>query len=68
MYPICVVGALNPRDYYISGMGTGQLNALRSTFERMIDVDTAIESTIRGANIMCEGWFFLKPPCLENGG
>jgi hypothetical protein len=44
MYPICVAGALNPRGHYISGMGTGQLSALRSAFERMIDVDTATEA------------------------
>jgi hypothetical protein len=44
MYPICVVDALNPRDHYISGMGTGQPNALRSAFERMTDVDTAAKA------------------------
>jgi hypothetical protein len=44
MYFICVAGALNPRDHYISGMGTGQLNALRTTFERMTYVDTATET------------------------
>jgi hypothetical protein len=44
MYPICVVGALNPCGHYISGMGTGQLNALRSAFERMTDVDTTTEA------------------------
>jgi hypothetical protein len=44
MYPICVAGALNPRDHYISSMGTDQLNALRSAFERMTDVDTTTEA------------------------
>jgi hypothetical protein len=44
MYLICVAGALNPRGHYISGMGTGQLSALRSAFKRMTDVDTAAEA------------------------
>jgi hypothetical protein len=44
MYPICVAGSLNPRGHYISGMGTGQLNALRYAFERMTNVDTAVEA------------------------
>jgi hypothetical protein len=43
MYPICVAGALNPRGHYISGMCTGQLNVLRTAFERMTDVDTTVE-------------------------
>jgi hypothetical protein len=38
---ICTTGALNPRDHYVSGMGPGQLNALRTVFERMTDLDTA---------------------------
>jgi hypothetical protein len=38
---ICTAGALNPRAHYISGMGPGQLNVLRTAFERMIDLDTA---------------------------
>jgi hypothetical protein len=37
---ICAVGALNPRAHYVPGMGTGQLNALRTVFERMTDLDT----------------------------
>jgi hypothetical protein len=44
MYPICVASVLNPCGHYISRMGTGQLNALRSAFERMTDVDTATEA------------------------
>jgi hypothetical protein len=44
MYLICVAGSLNPRGHYISGMGTDQLNALRSAFERMTNVDTAAEA------------------------
>jgi hypothetical protein len=38
---ICTAGALNPRAHYVSGMGPGQLNALRTTFERKTDLDTA---------------------------
>jgi hypothetical protein len=38
---ICTADALNSRGHYVSGMGPGQLNALRTAFERMIDLDTA---------------------------
>jgi hypothetical protein len=38
---ICAAGALNPRGHYVSGMGTGQLNALRIAFGRMTDLHTA---------------------------
>jgi hypothetical protein len=38
---ICTAGALNPRGHYVSDMGTGQLNVLRTAFERMTDLDTA---------------------------
>jgi hypothetical protein len=44
MYPICVADALNSRGHYISGMGTAQLNALRTAFQIMTNVDTAAES------------------------
>jgi hypothetical protein len=44
MYPIYVADALNPCGHYISGMGTDQLSALRSAFERMTDVDIAAET------------------------
>jgi hypothetical protein len=44
MSPIYAAGALNPRGHYVSGMGTGQLNALRTAFERMTGVDTAVEA------------------------
>jgi hypothetical protein len=37
---ICATGARNPRGHYISDMGPGQLNALRTTFERITDLDT----------------------------
>jgi hypothetical protein len=38
---ICAADALNPRAHYVSGMGPGQLNTLRTAFERMTDHDTA---------------------------
>jgi hypothetical protein len=38
---ICTTDALNPRAHYVSGMSPGQLNALRTAFERMTDLDTA---------------------------
>jgi hypothetical protein len=38
---ICAADALNPCGHYVSGMGPGQLNALRTAFERMTDLDTA---------------------------
>jgi hypothetical protein len=43
---ICVAGALNSRGHYVSGIGTGQLNALRIAFERMTDLDTAATSLL----------------------
>jgi hypothetical protein len=50
---ICAVGALNPRDHYVSGMGTGQLNALRIAFERMTDLDTAAAAALSEAQTFC---------------
>jgi hypothetical protein len=44
MSPIRAAGALNPHAHYVSGMGTGQLNALRIAFERMTDLDTMAEA------------------------
>jgi hypothetical protein len=38
---ICIADTLNPRGHYISGMSTGQLNALRTAFARMTALDTA---------------------------
>jgi hypothetical protein len=49
---ICAAGALNPRGHYVSGMGTGQLNALRIAFERMTDIDTAV-ATLSEAQTFC---------------
>jgi hypothetical protein len=61
MYPICVAGALNQCGHYISGMGTGQLSALRSAFERMIDVDTAAEALSETQTFYANAGSFLSP-------
>jgi hypothetical protein len=37
---ICTAGTLNPRGHYVSGVSIGQLNALRTAFERMTALDT----------------------------
>jgi hypothetical protein len=44
MSPIRAAGALNPHAHYVSGMGTGQLNASRTAFKRMTDLDTTAEA------------------------
>jgi hypothetical protein len=67
MYPIYVAGALNPCGHYISGMGTGQLNALRTAFERMTDIDTAAEALSEAQTFYVNVASLLKPPCIENG-
>jgi hypothetical protein len=61
MYPICVAGALNPRGHYISGMGIGQLSALRSAFERMTDVDTAAEALSEAQTLCVKAGSFSSP-------
>jgi hypothetical protein len=61
MYLICVAGALNPCDHYISGMGTGQLSALRSAFERMTDVDTAAEALSQAQTFCVKAGSFSSP-------
>jgi hypothetical protein len=61
MYPICVASALNLRGHYISGMGTGQLSALRSAFERMTDVDTSAEALSETQTFYVNAGFFLSP-------
>jgi hypothetical protein len=38
---ICTVDALNSRGHYVFGIGPDQLNALRTAFERMTNLDTA---------------------------
>jgi hypothetical protein len=61
MYLICVAVALNPRGHYISGMGTGQLSALRSAFERMKNVDTAAEALSEAQTLCAKAGSFSSP-------
>jgi hypothetical protein len=61
MYPICVVGALNPCGHYISSMGTSQLNALRTAFERMTDVDTSAEALSEAQTLCVNAGSFSIP-------
>jgi hypothetical protein len=61
MYPIYVAGALNPRGHYVSGMGTSQLNALRSAFERMTDVDTTTEALSETQTLCVKSGSFSSP-------
>jgi hypothetical protein len=49
---ICTTSALNPLGHYVSGMGTGQLNTLRTGFERMTDLDT-MAITLSKAQTFC---------------
>jgi hypothetical protein len=42
-------------------MGTGQLNALRSAFERMTDVDTATETLSEAQTFCVKAGFFSSP-------
>jgi hypothetical protein len=61
MYPIYVAGTPNPCGHYISGMGTGQLNALRSAFERMTDVDAAAEALSEAQTLCVKASSFSSP-------
>jgi hypothetical protein len=61
MYLICVAGALNPCGHYISSMGTDQLNALRSVFERMADADTAAEALSEAQTFCVNADSFSSP-------
>jgi hypothetical protein len=65
---MCTIGTLNPRAHYVSGMGLDQLNALRTVFERMIDLDTAATVLSEAQTFCANASFFFKPPHPENGG
>jgi hypothetical protein len=58
---ICGVDSLNPRGHYISGISPGQLNALRTTFERMIDVDTAAAALSKAQTFCVNDGSFSSP-------
>jgi hypothetical protein len=58
---ICAAGALNPRDHYVFGMGSGQLNALRTAFERMTDLDTAATTLLEMQTFCVKAGSFSSP-------
>jgi hypothetical protein len=61
MYHICVADTLNPHGHYIFGMGTDQLIALRSAFERMTDVDTTAEALSEAQTFCANAGSFSIP-------
>jgi hypothetical protein len=62
---ICIAGALNPRGHYVSGMGTGQLNTLRTTFERMTDLDTTTVALSEAQTFCAKAGFFSSPSPIK---
>jgi hypothetical protein len=58
---IYTAGALNPRAHYVSGMGSGQLNALRTAFERMIDLDKAAVALSEAQTFCAKADSFSRP-------
>jgi hypothetical protein len=58
---ICTVGALNPRAHYVSSMGPNQLNALRTAFERMTDLDTAVAALSEAQTFCAKAGSFSSP-------
>jgi hypothetical protein len=64
---ICTTGALNPRDHYVSGMSPSQLNALRTAFEIMTDLDTS-PTTLCEAQTFCVKAGSFSSPSPKNGG
>jgi hypothetical protein len=58
---ICTAGALNPRGHYVSSMGPGQLNALRTAFERMTDLDTAVAALLEAQTFCAKTNSFSSP-------
>jgi hypothetical protein len=58
---ICTTSALNSRGHYVSGMDTGQLNALRTAFERMTDLDTAAAALSEAQTFCAKVGSFSSP-------
>jgi hypothetical protein len=58
---ICTAGALNPRGHYVSGMGPGQLNALRTTIERMTDLDIVAVALSEAQTFCVKAGSFSSP-------
>jgi hypothetical protein len=58
---ICTTSALNPRGHYVSGMDTGQLNVLRTVFERMTDLDIAAAALSEAQTFCAKVGSFSSP-------
>jgi hypothetical protein len=58
---ICTEGALNPCAHYVSGMGPSQLNALRTAFERMTDLDTVAAALSEVQTFCAKAGSFSSP-------
>jgi hypothetical protein len=61
----CAVGALNQRGHYVSSMGTGQLNALRTAFERMTDVDIMTKALLEVQTFFCTNAGYFSSPLAQ---
>jgi hypothetical protein len=58
---ICIADALNPCGHYVFGMGPGQLNALKTAFERMTDLDTAAAALSEAQTFCAKAGSFSSP-------
>jgi hypothetical protein len=58
---ICTAGALNPCAHYVFSMDHGQLNALRTAFERMIDLDTVAVALSEAQTLYAKIGYFSSP-------
>jgi hypothetical protein len=58
---VCTTGDLNPRAHYVSGMSPGQLNVLRTAFERMTYLDTAAAALSKAQTFCAKAGSFSSP-------
>jgi hypothetical protein len=58
---ICAADALNPRGHYVFSMGPGQLNDLKTAFERMTDLDTATAALSKAQFFCANAGSFSSP-------
>jgi hypothetical protein len=58
---ICTSASPNPRGHYVSSMGSGQLNVLRTAFERMTDLDTAAAALLEAQTFFANAGSFSSP-------
>jgi hypothetical protein len=65
---ICTTDTLNPRVHYVFGMGHGQLNALRSAFERMTYLNTAAAALSDAQTFCVNIGSFSSPVTQKNDG